>query len=430
MSHTKTIRVEGMARIEGEGKLFIKIVDNVVKDVKLNIFEPPRFFEAFLQGRHFNEVPDMVSRICGICPVAHQINAVEAIEQALGVTIDQPLQALRRALYFGEWLESHALHIYMLHAPDFLGYTDAIQMAKDFPEDVQRGLQLKKLGHEIMTLLGGKAVHPINVRVGGFYKVPKPAELDPLIELLKSGREAALETVSWVAQMPFPDYHQDYEFVALRQESHYPIIGGRIISNHGLDIEASEYEAHFIEEQVQHSNALHSRLKERGSYLVGPLARYNLNFDHLARVAQDAALRSGFNGTCNNPFQSIFIRSIEVLHICDEILSLLENYREPERAAVEVTGRAGSGYCCTEAPRGMLYHSYTLDEQGLVTEAKIIPPTAQNQTIMESDLTHFVTENIDLSKADLTQKCQQTIRNYDPCLSCATHSLKLEFREE
>jgi coenzyme F420-reducing hydrogenase alpha subunit len=247
---------------------------------------------------------------------------------------------------------------------------------------------------------------------------------------LKQGREAALKTVNWVATFPFPEYRQDYEFVAVRHESEYPITSGRIVSNRGLDISASEYEDHFEEEQVRHSNALHSRLKERGKYLVGPLARYNLNFDHLAPIAQDAALRSGFTGRCNNPFQSIFIRSIEVLHICDEILHLLEDYRMPERAFVETEARAGSGYSCTEAPRGMLFHSYKLDEQGLVTEAKIIPPTAQNQAIIEADLTHFVSQNLSLSKAELTQKCEQTIRNYDPCLSCATHSLKLEITEE
>ncbi|NWJ44307.1 MAG: Ni/Fe hydrogenase subunit alpha [Chloroflexi bacterium] len=430
MNQTRTIKVENIARIEGEGKLLIKVRHGEVEAVHLDIFEPPRFFEAFLKGRHYKEVPDMVSRICGICPVAHQMSSIHALEQILGVTIDPQVRALRRVLYLGEWLESHALHVHMLHAPDFVGTTDVIQMTKTYPEEVQRGIKLKKLGHEIMTVLGGRAVHPINVRVGGFYKSPKKADLADLIERLKWGREAALDTIRWVSTLPFPEYEQDYEFVSLRHPDEYPVNEGRLISSRGLDIPVSDYEKHFVEEQVANSNALHSRVKERGAYLVGPLARFNLNFDKLAPIAQQAAQEAGLNGTCNNPFKSIIVRSIESLHICEESLSLLGNYEEPDKAAVATEPRAGKGYSCTEAPRGLLYHYYELDEQGLVKEAQIIPPTAQNQNKIEEDLFRFVSDNLEMPKAQMTAKCEQTIRNYDPCLSCATHFLKLEFDEE
>jgi sulfhydrogenase subunit alpha len=199
---TRTIRVDYLARVEGEGALQVKIRGDTVTDVQLKIFEPPRFFEALLRGRAFTEAPDITARICGICPIAYQMSAVHAMEDALGVSVGGQLRALRRLLYCGEWIESHALHVYLLHAPDFLGYPDAIRMAKDHGDAVQRGLQLKKAGNEIVTLLGGREIHPISVRVGGFYRVPSKSELRPLAERLKGARDAAWDTVSWVAGFP------------------------------------------------------------------------------------------------------------------------------------------------------------------------------------------------------------------------------------
>lgn len=182
---SETIKVNYLARVEGEGGLYVKIKDNAVSEVKLKIFEPPRFFEAFLRGRHFSEAPDLTSRICGICPVAYQMSAVHALEDAFGLTVSGPLRALRRLIYCGEWLESHALHVFMLHAPDFLGYADALRMAQDHPEMVKLGLKLKKVGNDLVTFLGGREIHPINVRVGGFYRVPAKQELATLKERLK-----------------------------------------------------------------------------------------------------------------------------------------------------------------------------------------------------------------------------------------------------
>jgi coenzyme F420-reducing hydrogenase alpha subunit len=427
---SKTIKVDYLARVEGEGALYVKIKDHTVVDVKLKIFEPPRFFEAFLRGRRFTEASDITARICGICPVAYQMSAVHAMEQACGVTVDGPLRALRRLLYCGEWMESHTLHVYMLHAPDFLGYESAIHLAKDFPEIVQRGLQLKKAGNEILTLLGGREVHPINVRVGGFYRVPTTRELAPLAERLKWAREAALETVRWVAAFPFPDFTRDYEFVALRHPNEYPFNEGRLVSTTGLDIAVTAYDDHFVEEHVPYSNALHSVLKERGAYFAGPLARYNLNFDKLSPLAQEAARQAGLGAVCHNPFQSIIVRSVEILYACDEALRLIEAYERPERPAVDVRPRAATGYACTEAPRGMLYHRYRIDEQGIILDAKIVPPTSQNQKTIENDLYAFIPRHLDLPTPELTWRCEQAIRNYDPCISCATHFLKLNIERE
>jgi len=423
--NTKTIKVNYLARVEGEGGLYVKVRDDRVVDVKLKIFEPPRFFEAFLRGRNFVEVPDITARICGICPIAYQMSAVHAIEDAFGIKVDGQLRALRRLIYCGEWIESHTLHVYMLHAPDFLGYQDAIAMAKDHGGVVRRGLQLKKVGNEIVRLLGGREIHPINVRVGGFYKVPSRGELAGLEERLKWGRDAALETIRWTATMPFPDFEQDYLFVALRHPGEYPFNEGRIVSNRALDIPVGQYEDHFLEEQVKHSNALHSVLKQQGPYFVGPMARYNLNFDQLSPLAQEAARDAGLTPVCRNPFKSIIIRSLEILHACDEALRILSQYEPPEEAAIRAPVRSAAGCACTEAPRGILYHRYRIDDQGTILEAKIVPPTSQNLRVIEQDLCQFVPKFLTLPEPELGWRCEQAVRNYDPCISCATHFLKL-----
>lgn len=426
---TKIIQVDNLARVEGEGALFVQLRNGQVADVKFKIFEPPRFFEAFLRGRRFSEAPDITARICGICPAAYQMSAVHAMEDALGVQVGDQLRALRRLLYCGEWIESHVLHIFMLHAPDFLGYADVIQMAKDHPEIVKRALELKKIGNAIITLLGGRAIHPVNVCVGGFYKVPTRTELAGLVERLKWAREAALETVRWTASLPFPDFEQDYEFVALRHPDEYPFNEGRIVSDKGLDIAPRDFEDHVIEEHIAYSNALHARLKERGAYFVGPLARYSLNHERLSPLAQEAARAAGLGKVCRNPFQSIIVRSVETLYACDEALRIIEQYEMPEQPAIALQPGAGIGYACTEAPRGLLYHRYRLDEAGLILEAKIVPPTSQNQKTIENDLRQFVPQVVHLPKAELTWRCEQAIRNYDPCISCATHFLQVEIQQ-
>jgi len=424
-TRVKSIKVGALARVEGEGGLHIKIKGSTVSDVKLVIFEPPRFFEAFLRGRSYAEAPDITARICGICPIAYQMSSIHAMENAFGVKIDGMLRALRRLMYCGEWIESHALHIYMLHAPDFLGYQDAIRLAKDYPDVVGRALQLKKTGNEIVTLVGGREIHPINARVGGFYKVPTKRELEPLAERLKWAREAAVETARLVATFTFPDFERHYEFVGLRHPDEYPFNEGRIVSNKGLDIAVNEYDNHFIEEHVQHSNALHSVLRRGGAYHVGPLARYNLNFDKLSPLAKETAKAVGLGPTCLNPFKSIIVRSVETVFACEEALRIIEMYEPPEKPFVPVEPRAATGYGCTEAPRGILYHRYSIDAKGIILDAKIVPPTSQNQKTIEQDLREFVPGRLDLSQEQLTLQCEQAVRNYDPCISCATHFLTL-----
>ncbi len=423
---TKTIKTDYLARVEGEGAMLVKIADGRVEEVKLNIYEPPRFFEAFLRGRAFTEAPDITARICGICPVAYQMSACHAMESACGIEVGGQLRALRRLLYCGEWIESHTLHVYMLHLPDFLGYESAIELARDNPDAVARALELKKIGNEVMTVVGGREVHPINVRVGGWYRALRKRELQPLVEKLERARELALETVRLTAGLDFPDYEQDYELVALDEPGEYPIDLGRIVSNRGLDIDVADYDDHFVEEHVPWSNALHSQLRERGSYLCGPLARFALGADRLSPLAAEAAKEAGLEPGERNPFRSIVVRAVELVYAADEALRLIAEYEEPDAPAVEVEPRAGVGHGCTEAPRGILYHRYELDEDGTILDAKIVPPTSQNQRTIEEDLRGVVERSLDVPDDELALLCEQTIRNYDPCISCATHFLTLE----
>ena len=425
-ARTKTIKTDYLARVEGEGAMIVRIAGGQVEEVKLNIYEPPRFFEAFLRGRAFTEAPDITARICGICPVAYQMSSCAAMEQACGVEVEDQLRALRRLLYCGEWIESHALHVYMLHLPDFLGYESAIELARDNPAAVAQALELKKIGNELMALVGGREVHPINVRVGGWYRTPRKRELRPLVEKLERARELALETVRLTAGLDFPDYEQDYELVALDEPGEYPIERGRIVSNRGLHIAVAEYDEHFVEEHVEWSNALHSQLRARGSYLCGPLARFALSAGRLSPGAAEAAKEAGLEPGERNPFRSIVVRSVELVYAADEALRLIADYEEPDAPALEVEPRAGIGYGCTEAPRGILYHRYELDAGGTILDAKIVPPTSQNQRTIEEDLRGVVERNLEVPDDELALLCEQTIRNYDPCISCATHFLKLD----
>lgn len=426
MTHKNVdFHVPVLARVEGEGAMHVQVVDGEVTDIRLEIYEPPRFFEAFLRGRDYTEPVDITARICGICPVAYQMSATHAIERACGVEVGGPIRDLRRLLYCGEWIESHVLHVGFLHAPDFLGYHSGIAIAADHPKMVESILTLKKTGNDIVELLGGRPIHPVNVRLGGFYRAPSRHELEALRPPLEDARETCIELIRWTAGFDFPDLSQDYEFVSLRHPDEYPFNEGRIVSNKGLDIDASEFEQYAVEEQVAHSTSLHSRLRDRGWYHVGPLARYANNFDLLTSAVRDLAAEVGIGRVETNPFKSIVVRGLETLYAIDEALRIIDGYTPPIEPFVPVPATAGTGWAATEAPRGLLYHRYAIDEDGTILDAQIVPPTAQNQPMIESDLRRFVTANLDLELDDLELKCEQTIRNYDPCISCSTHFLTL-----
>lgn len=424
MKH-KTIKVDYLARVEGEGGLLVKVRKDKVSEVQFSIFEPPRFFEAFLQGRKFTEAPDITARICGICPVAYQMSACHAVEDALGVKVGGALRELRRLLYCGEWIESHVLHMVLLHAPDFLGVPDVLALAKVAPERVKGALSIKKAGNAIVAALGGREIHPVNARVGGWHRAPAKAELEALLPALRAARAEAEQTLDWVAGFDFPAFERDYELVSLKHPREYPMNEGRLVSTSGLDLDVREYRSHFVEEQVDHSTALHSRIIGRGAYQCGPLARLVNNFELLTPGALAAARRVGLDPSCRNPFRMLVVRGVETIYALDEALRIIGAYEPPKESFVPVTLRAGTGQAATEAPRGFLYHRYVLDEAGLVRAAQITPPTSQNQRTIEEDLFALGGALAAMPLEAATRYAEHAIRNYDPCISCSTHFLTL-----
>ncbi|MCB9678941.1 MAG: Ni/Fe hydrogenase subunit alpha [Alphaproteobacteria bacterium] len=424
MSDERTIQVDYLARVEGEGALTLKWKDGRVSDLALSIFEPPRFFEAFLRGRSALEAPDITARICGICPVAYQMSACNAIEDALGVQIPEPLHQLRRLLYCGEWIESHVLHMAMLHAPDFFGVPDAMTLAQTHKDEVVAALAAKKAGNRIVATLGGREIHPINVRVGGFYRLPRPEEIDTLRAELEAARPKLEAVVRWTGTFDFPDLERDVPFLSLCPGDVYPFVEAPLASTVGHRFSPQEWGQHVVEEHVERSNALHARL-DGEVYQVGPLARFALNFDALPAGLQQLARDIGAAPPVRNPFRSLLVRGIEALYAMDEALRILDSLVLPAEPSVPVTLRAGVGHGVSEAPRGVLYHRYELDDDGLIVDADIVPPTAQNQLSIEADLWALADGLWEMEPEAATLRAEQAIRNYDPCISCATHFLTL-----
>ncbi len=428
MPANRTFEVKALSRVEGEGALYVKLDGDHIEHVELNIYEPPRFFEALLRGREVREVPDITARICGICPVAYQMSASHALEKALGLEPGPVIRRLRRLLYCAEWIESHALHVYLLHAPDFLGYESGISLANDHREAVEKGLRLKKIGNELLEIMGGRAIHPINPTVGGFHRAPSKRRLKALLPDLEWALQASIDTLRLVASFDFPDFDVDYEMVCLRHPDEYPMNEGHVVSSTGLDVPVELFEDHFAERHVKQSNALHGvRLPGATSYLVGPLPRVNLCFDRLSPTAQREAEACKVEWPCRNNFKSIVARAIELIHACEESIEIVKDYnREPSPSRMAFVPEASQGCHATEAPRGLLYHRYRIGDDGLIAEAKIVPPTSQNQMRIEEDLRAYLPSVLGHDDAEATRRCEHLIRNYDPCISCATHFLTLK----
>jgi coenzyme F420-reducing hydrogenase alpha subunit len=421
----KTIEVPALARVEGEGGLFISYKDGKPHEIKVNIYEPPRFFEAFLEGRYLQDVPDITARICGICPVAYQMSAVRAFEKALNLEMTEHTRLLRNLLYCGEWIESHVLHIYMLQGPDLTGHESAISLAGVVPDTVATALRMKKIGNQILKTIGGRSVHPVNACIGGWYRWPDKAAIQNMLPELEWGLDQALETVRWAVRLPYPELEVDYEYVALHHPTEYAVLEGDILSSRLGVIAEGDFEQHYLEKHVAHSNALHSYTADNQPYFVGPLARYNLNFEKLGEVAKRIAEETGITPPIDNPYKGLLARAIETVEAFDRAIRLIEDYHpaEPNSQALDI--QAGEGAAATEAPRGLLYHRYRIDTQGFVENARIVPPTAQNLARMEADLWQLAPAVYELPHEEATLTCEHLLRAYDPCISCATHFLTL-----
>jgi coenzyme F420-reducing hydrogenase alpha subunit len=421
-----------LTRVEGEGRLHLRVDAAGAVEAQLQIFEAPRYFEQLVVGRTPDEVLDIVARICGICPVAYQMSGVHAFESLAGVQIDPGVRVLRRLLYCGEWIESHALHIFLLHAPDFLGYASALEMAADHRDLVERGLRLKKLGNRLVAIVGGRPVHPVSVRVGGFYHVPTAADFAEIREELRDALAEAIETVALVAGLETPVADRDTRLVSLKHPDEYPMSDGRIVSSDGIDLAPGDWREAFSEVQVPWSHALQARTADGVPYLLGPTARVVLAVDQLHPIARQALDATGLSleELRRNVFRSIVSRAVELVHAVAEAVDILDGYVRPERPFVEWQPRAGIAAWATEAPRGLLFHRYELDEEGIVRAAQIVPPTSQNQAAIERDLEVFAPAVVDLPHEVATHRLEQLIRSYDPCISCATHFLDVSIERD
>lgn len=421
----KNLNIPILARVEGEGALDLEIENNKIKKLALRIFEPPRLFEKFLEGRNYYDVIDIVARICGICPVAYQMSAVHAIESIFDINPGAWAREMRRLFYCGEWLQSHSLHVHFLAAPDFLGFENVLAMAEKYPEIVKRGLKIQRIGNDIVKMFGARSVHPVGACVGGFFHAPDLNQVKELLKQLKEIEADAAELIHWTAGLPIPEFSHDILNVSLQHPNEYPFNEGNVVSSKGLNIKISEYEKYFREEHIPHSTALYSYLENK-PYLTGPLARLNNNYQLLPKKILDIINEIKLRLPTNNMFDSIIARAIEIYHAILEAIRILENYR-PDNPRIEtIIPKSGVGYGCTEAPRGMLWHKYELDDKGLVKTARIVPPTSQNQARIEEDLTLTLNDyGLNKNDKDLRLMAEMVIRNYDPCISCSVHFLDL-----
>ncbi len=423
------IHIPALARVEGEGALTIRLKDGAINEILLNIYEPPRFFEGFLLGKYFQDLPDITARICGICPVAYQMSSVQAAEAALQVTISPDVRLLRQLFYCAEYIESHSLHIYLLQGPDLVGYESALSLAADAPDLVKLALRLKKIGNDLLKTIGGRSVHPVNACVGGWHRWPTVEAIQALIPELECAKQASIDTVKWAAGLAYPDFEQDYEFVALSRLEEYAIYDGYIVSSTGKRTAPEDFEKNYIETHVERSSALHSHTIDDKTYFVGPLARLNLNYKLLRPSARQAAKDIGLKLPLRNPYKSLIARAIELVHCTDLAIELANQYQPRGPSFREIHLRPGEGVGVSEAPRGLLYHRYVVDEQGLVRFARITPPTAQNFAQMEADLWALAPAVVSQPQEQASLSFEHLLRSYDPCISCSAHFLKLNIEK-
>lgn len=417
-----------LTRVEGEGTLKLILKDNLVQDVVLNIFEPPRFFETILKGKKFEVIPDITARICGICPVAYQISSVQAIESIFNIKVSKEVENLRRIFYYGEWIHSHAIHVFFMHLPDFLGLSSFFEFIKLNPDLSKKALFIKQTGQKILEVIGGRDVHPVTACVGGFTHFPQDKEIKSLIPYLEKSYDYSLETVDFLSKLNFPKHliPEGIVFVSLKEEDYYPILKGKIYLSTGLTIDKDEFLEYFYEFEKPYSTAKYSKTKEGKTYIVGPIARFNNSFDNLTENSKKIALKYGVKPIESNMSKTIIIRMIELLDSIERSIELIKLYQRNRLKNEKYGIFEGEGTGVSEAPRGILWHYYKLNSKGIIEIANIIPPTSQNQSVIEELLKRLIINDNLKDELTLINYGESIIRDFDPCISCATHFLKID----
>ncbi len=418
MSHKEHIEIDYLARVEGEAAIRVELDKEPA--IELKIFEPPRFFEGFLVGRKYDEVGDIVSRICGICPVSHMTTAILAVEKAMDIKVSEQTRILRKIMCISQIVASHLIHLYMLAMPDYYGFSGIVEMLPEFKGQISRLMKVKEVMNQLTTLIGGRALHPVTHLPGGFTKVPSRKDFTVILRKLKEVKEEAKNVVEDISLLKIPDFCTDTEYVALNKEDEYAIDEGRILSTSGLDVSVDDYRDYFQESQVGYAMAKQSTIKGTGSFMVGALARLHIKFDKLQEDTKLLAGNIGFRLPNHNPFYNNLAQALEVFDGIVRCISLTQSNSFGDEE-ISVAIKPGEGGAMTEAPRGLLYHWYRINRKGVVEEANIVTPTSHNFLNIEKDLRQLVKENIHKKRDEIRLMCEELVRAYDPCFSCSVH---------
>ncbi len=429
MTQNMKIDIHHVTRVEGHGNIVVNATNGVLEECRLDIVETPRFFEAMLLGRPYTQAAHITSRICGICSVGHTTASLRASENALGIQPSEQTVLLRKLIFFGEMLDSHVLHTYMLVAPDFFGVGSVIPLATIAPEAVVRALRVKKLAGDICAVVGGRHTHPIAMAVGGFTHLPTVDEIKGLRERLIAARKDMDDTVALFKTLPWPKFERDTEYVALTKPDEYAFIDGKVANTDGDWLPLEDYRSVTNEYLVEHSSSKHAKHK-RESYMVGALARFNVNFQQLHPRAKAAAAELGMEPIVMNPYLNSAAQVVEMVHSVEEAINLCDQLIARGIKAEKVPdfpGKGGEGVGSCEVPRGILFHNYQIDKDGKIAGANCIIPTGQNLANIEADMRKLVPEIMDQGQEKVALALEMLVRAYDPCISCSVHFLNVKF---
>ena len=427
-SDTLSIHVHHVTRIEGHGDIEVNLKKGTIEQCSWKVVEAPRFFEAFLQGRSYQEVNHITSRICGICSIGHQMASLKATEAALGVTISEQTRLLRKLLLHGENLQSHVLHTYFLVAPDFFGAGSVFPLVRTHKEVVVRALSLKKLANDLCDVVGGRTVHPIRCKVGGFSCLPKVSELEQIRSRLEAARSEVDKTVDLFTTLTIPPFERETEYIAISSKTEYPLYEGVLCSSDAGAFKDEDYRAVTNEYVVPQSTAKYTKHK-RDAYMVGALARFNINYERLHPKAKKAAAALNLQAPCHKPFMISVVQVVEIVDSLENALTLIDTLlaRGLKEERSEITPTAGRGIGMVEVPRGILFHDYTYNERGEILSANCIIPTNQNHANIQKDMETLLPMILDKPQADIRLSLEMLVRAYDPCISCSTHYLDVRF---
>jgi sulfhydrogenase subunit alpha len=418
------VNVHHLSRVEGHGNIHIKIKGGRVVEANWEVVETPRFFEAMLVGKKWDNAPWICGRICGICSIGHTLASIRAVENAFGIVPSGQTRKLRLLLKHMETLQSHVLHLYFLAAPDFLSTGSVFPLIKSHPDVVARAARLKLVANDACDIIGGRRLHPTRTVVGGFTMLPDKCRLESLKRQLEDARSDLYRTAELFRSFPVPDFVRETEFVSLRGNGDYPFIGGDLVSTDGVRMKEHDYKKMTNEYTVDQSTAKWARLS-RESFAVGALARLNNNFAFLHPAARELSESFGLRPVNHNPFMNNIAQLVECVHVTLDSINMINEFLDTEwdEPRQPVKHKKGKGVAAVEVPRGILYHSYEFDRAGKIVKSDCVIPTGQNHANIQNDLSELAAQSASMGRkdAEIELLAEMLVRSYDPCISCSVH---------